>query len=97
VEPEAFDRPAVLDELASALAKVPPVGAWVELAACGSLPGVDEWTADHPDAEELALAVRVCRHCRVRQECAGYAAEAPVWGLWAGEWHGRHGRPVPAA
>lgn len=81
------DRP-VLDELARALAHLPPLGAWVELAACGPLAGADVWTTDMPDPEELAVAERVCRRCPVRQECAAYAAQAPVYGVWGGRWHG---------
>jgi hypothetical protein len=92
-------RSPVLDELARALSRLPPLGPWVEDAACGGL-GLDAsevFTADHPDPEELALAEAVCWRCPVRQECADYAAQAPVWGLWAGEWHGRRGARGVAA
>jgi len=81
-------HPSVLDELAAALAVLPPIGAWVELAACGPLADAPVWTADdEPDDDELVVAERVCRRCPVRQECAGYAATAPVHGVWGGRWH----------
>lgn len=88
-------RPAVLDELAAALAKVPPLGDWIDDAACSRLGphGAEIFTASGVlDAEELDLAMRVCRHCPVRRECAGYAASAGVYGLWGGRWHGANGR-----
>jgi hypothetical protein len=91
-------RPTVLDELARALVDLPPIGAWVELAACGPLAGADVWTADdEPDADELAVAERVCRRCPVRQECADYAGSAPVHGVWGGVWHGQVRKRVEAA
>ncbi len=78
----------VLDELALALAGLPVLGEWVEDAACGSLgAGADVFTADHPDVEELAYAEAMCWRCPVRQECADYAAQAPVYGLWGATWH----------
>jgi len=90
--------PLVLDELAAALVDLPPIGAWVAGAACGPLAGADVWTADdEPDVEELAVAERVCRRCPVRQECADYAASAPVWGIWGGVWHGQAQRRQRAA
>jgi hypothetical protein len=85
-----MDAPASgLDELARALADLPPLGAWVDDALCGSL-GVqasEVFVADHPDAGELALAEAVCWRCPVRRECADYAAETPAYGLWGAEWH----------
>jgi hypothetical protein len=81
---------APLDELAAALADLPPIGEWVAAAACGPLAGADVWTADdEPDAEELAVAERVCRRCPVCGPCADYAATAPVHGVWGGVWHGQ--------
>lgn len=78
-----------LDELARALVDLPPVGGWVAGAACGPLADADVWTADvEPDADELAVAERVCRRCPVREECRSYAATAPVHGVWGGVWHG---------
>lgn len=90
-------RPVVVDELARALAALPALGEWIDDAACGPLVDVAVWTADAPDVEELALAERVCRRCPVRQACSDYAATAPVFGLWAGVWHGSKGRPARAA
>lgn len=78
--------PAGLAELARALVDLPPLGPWVTDAACGPLVDAEVWTADAPDVEELAVAVRVCRRCPVRRECASYAASAPVHGLWGGHW-----------
>lgn len=60
----------VLAELARALVDLPPIGAWVELAACGPLAGAQVWRADdEPDVDELAVAERVCRRCPVRPSC----------------------------
>lgn len=67
---------------------VPAPGDWAELAACGPLVDVDLWTPNaRPDPDELSVAVRVCRRCPVRAECAAYAAQWPVYGLWSGTWH----------
>jgi hypothetical protein len=88
VEPETLTSPAQ-DELVDLWRDLPPLGEWVDDAACGGMLGdVEVWTADRPDPDELAYAERVCRHCPVRAECADYAASAPVWGMWAGVWHG---------
>jgi len=90
--------PVVLDELAAALVDLPPLGAWVELAACGPLADADVWTSDdEPEADELAVAERVCRRCPVRGPCADYAATAPVHGVWGGVWHGQVRKPREAA
>lgn len=43
----------------------------------------------------MAVVERVCRRCPVRQECADYAAQTPVWGVWAGVWH--DGKPTRVA
>jgi hypothetical protein len=98
----AFDvepvHPAALDELAGLWRDLPPLGAWVDAAACGGMLGDAEvWTADRPDPEELAYAERVCRRCPVRAECADYAGSAPVWGVWGGVWHGKAGKRQTAA
>lgn len=86
------------DELAAALADLPSVGPWVELAACGPLADAPVWTADdEPDVDELALAERVCRRCPVRPACADYAATAPVYGVWGGVWHGQVRKRAEAA
>jgi hypothetical protein len=86
------------DELTALWQSLPPMGEWVDEAACGDLgEGSAVFVADSPDPEELALAVRTCRRCPVRQECARYAAEAPVWGLWGGVWHGRKAKAAEAA
>lgn len=93
------ERPAVLDELAAALARLPPMGAWVLDASCGDLglDAADVFTQDRPEPEELALAERVCRRCPVLSDCCAYAARAPVYGLWAGAWHdGRRSRKAAA-
>ena len=90
--------PVVLDELAAALVDLPPLGAWVELAACGPLADADVWTSDdEPEADELAVAERVCRRCPVRQQCGSYAATAAVYGVWGGVWHGQVRKPREAA
>ncbi len=97
VELDLVPAPA-LEELARAVADLPPLGEWVELAACGPLAGADVWTADdEPDAEELALAERVCRRCPVRQACADYAVSAPVYGVWGGVWRSEARRQQRAA
>jgi hypothetical protein len=88
-EPEVLDRPAVLDELARALASLPPLGPWIEDATCATLgiAGSEVFTADHPDPDELELAEATCWRCPVRQECADYAARTPAYGLWGARWH----------
>jgi transposase len=43
------------------------------------------------------LAERTCRRCPVRRECADHAAQAPVYGLWAGVWHSEKARRQQAA
>jgi hypothetical protein len=97
MEPQALDRPPVLDELTRALRDLPPLGRWIESASCASLGvGSEVFTADHPDVEELELAAATCRRCPVRQQCRAYAAQAPVWGLWAGRWHGRRAKATQA-
>jgi hypothetical protein len=89
MEPAVLDRPPVLDELARALAKLPPLGKWIEDASCASLGtvGSEVFTADTPDPDELELAEATCWRCPVRQECADYAASTPAYGLWGAEWH----------
>lgn len=85
-----------LDLLAD-LPSLLPLGPWVEAAACGALGLAEVYTGNKPDAEELAVAERVCRRCPVRRECGEHAASEAVWGVWAGEWHdGRAGRHVAA-
>lgn len=93
------DRPSVLDELAAALAALPPMGAWVLDASCGDLglDAADVFTQDRPDPDELAVAERVCRRCPVRRECADYAARTPVYGVWGGTWHGEQRKRQQAA
>jgi hypothetical protein len=86
-----------VDELAELWRSLPPIGEWVDDAACGSLVDAVVWTADVPDPDELAVAERVCRRCPVREECHAYAAQAPVWGLWGGIWNGTPRRQQPAA
>jgi hypothetical protein len=47
-----------MTDLADLWRSLPPIGEWVDEAACADLgPGADVFTADHPDAEELVLAV----------------------------------------
>lgn len=90
---ETLGHPSVLDELAAALAKAPPLGDWIDDAACARLGdrGADVFTADGVlDGDVLDAAVRVCRHCPV-QQCATYAASdrvravgrGPAWGTMA--------------
>lgn len=66
----------------------PPLGAWLEHAACAVLDEVTAaiFTADRPTADELDEAESVCWRCPVRQDCADYAASAAVYGMWAGVW-----------
>ena len=60
--------------LADLLEAFPPVGEWVERAACGDLGLPEVFVADRrPDPEDLAVAERVCRRCPVRADCTGYA------------------------
>lgn len=90
--------PAALDELALLWRSLPPLGPWVEDAACGSLDMPDVFVAGtKPSADELALVERVCRRCPVRRACAEYAASAAVWGVWGGQWHGSRGKRQDAA
>lgn len=79
---------SAVEELTAALAGLPPLGEWVEQSACGSLGLAEVFAASNcPDAQELAVVERVCRRCPVRRECADYAEQTPVWGVWAGVWH----------
>lgn len=78
MEPEPFDRRPVLDELARAFQGLPPLGEWIESAACADLGGgADVFTEDHPDVEELALAEAVCWRCAVLAECRGTPPRRP--------------------
>jgi hypothetical protein len=51
--------PGPLEELAALWRSLPAMGEWVDDAACGALgSGAVVFTADSPDRDELALAVR---------------------------------------
>jgi hypothetical protein len=78
-----------VDVLAALLRELPPLGPWVEEASCGDLGlhATEIFTSDHPDADELALAEATCWRCPVRRQCADYAAQTPVYGLWGASWH----------
>ena len=79
------------DSLDRLLSSTPPLGSWVEDAACAD-PDVDVadvYTADAPAVHDLALATAVCSRCPVRRECGDYAARAAVYGLWGATWRGR--------
>ena len=68
----------VVDPLADLWRSLPPLGPWVDDAACGRLGVPELFTATtKPPADELALIERTCRRCPVRQECADYAASTP--------------------
>lgn len=98
VDVELELRPVVLDELAVALAKVPPLGAWVEQASCADLGCPEVFTPDTaPEPADLAVLVRVCTRCPVQQECAGYALSAPVYGVWGARWHSGRSKAQRAA
>ena len=88
-----------LDSLDRIVDLAPALGAWVGQAACARLP--DElaatFTAEAPEAHEVALATVVCNGCPVRQECAEYAARANARGLWGATWRGRRSSTAPAA
>ena len=81
---DVTDEP--LDLLAD-LPSLPPLGPWVDDAACAALGLAEVFTGPKPDREEMAVAERVCRRCPVRRECAEHAAQEAVWGVWAGVWH----------
>ena len=86
------------DSLDRLLSAAPPLGAWVEQAACAD-PAVevaDVYTSDAPDVRDLAVATVVCAHCPVRRECADYATRTPVHGLWGAQWRGRRVKPRAA-
>lgn len=89
--------PAVLDELAAALAGLPLLGEWTAEAACGPLAAAEVWTSDVVDPDELAVAERVCRRCPVRVQCRSYVLSAPVYGVWAGRCHDGTGKRQRAA
>lgn len=91
-----------LDELLLTLSQLPPIGAWVERAACASLglAGADVFTTTAPDADDLAMAERVCRPCPVREQClvVALASADSTFGVWGGLWfRGRGAAPQPAA
>lgn len=86
------------DPLAELWASLLPIGGWVAEAVCGSQGLAELFTADRrPDREDMAVVERVCRRCPVRAECGDYAAQTPVWGVWAGVWHDGKARPRQAA
>jgi hypothetical protein len=88
---QAVQLYGALGSLADALTEQPPLGAWIEQAACASAPEPlrDLFTQGRPRqatvAEQLEL---LCHGCPVRGQCAGYAARVPSFGLWAGTWYG---------
>lgn len=97
---ETLDSSA-LNEVATALAKLPPLGPWVADAACARLGehGADVFTATEGvlDGDELDAAVRVCRHCPVRQSapatppartCGACGAASGMGTDAAGRWCG---------
>lgn len=71
----------MLDELAA----LPRLGDWVTEAACRGL-GDIYTAATRPDAAEMAVVERVCRRCPVRSDCATFADQHPVRGVYAGQW-----------
>lgn len=75
---------------------IPAPGEWTEDAACALLGvGADLFTGDRKPADsDLDLMARICRRCRVRNECAAYAETWPVYGMWSGVWRSeRSGTP----
>jgi hypothetical protein len=58
---------------------------------------VAAFAIDRPDPDELAAAEAVCRRFPVRQDCADYAVQVPVSGLWAGVRHGGKGQAQTTA
>jgi hypothetical protein len=87
------------DSLDRLLDSTPALGAWVAEAACADPAAdlADVYTADAPEAQDVALATVVCSGCSVRRECADYAARTGAYGLWGATWRGRRARNAPAA
>ena len=57
--------------------------------------GYDLFTADDPDAAQLALARRLCAGCPLRGLCSDFAEAAnPEAGIWAGTRYPKRKRTV---
>jgi hypothetical protein len=66
-------------------ADLPPLGPWVQHAACR---GMGEVFTERPDGlEDLAMIERVCRRRPLRAEGALLGAQEAVHGVYAGTWH----------
>jgi hypothetical protein len=74
-----------LQELLEQLAKLPPLGEWVTLAACRGEPEL--FTAYPASKTAAAKVARICDSCPVRSTCDEYASRYDVDGVWAGTWH----------
>lgn len=56
--------------------------AWMRHALCRGHDNPDLWHATQHDEQREAM--RICRMCPVRAECAAFGADDP-WGIWGGQ------------